>query len=78
MLRHRSTATSRYSSTSRMRTHKQGSTCEQEARIETDKWLPLPRRASATTTTHVRDRSFDERSYKLATLAVERFGHLGK
>ena len=81
MLRRRSTATIRYYSTSRiMRTHKRGSTCEQEEALnETDQLLLLLRRASATTAL-VRDRcpSSNERSYKLATLAVEVFGCLGK
>ena len=50
MLRQRSIATKRYYSTSRMRTHKRVSTCEQTALTETDQLLPLLRRASAVTT----------------------------
>ena len=70
-------ATNRYSSASRMRSHKREPTCGQAARIETDQRLPLPRRAS----NHYAGPgqvSFDERSYKLVTVAVEHFGSLGK
>ena len=76
MLRHRSIATSRYSSTSRMRTHKQGSTCGQEARIETDQRLPLPRanQPLRSSGTGVLRRAH----LQLATLAVDSFGRLGE
>ena len=59
-----------------MQTRKHRYTCRQEALIMVDQ-LPLrPRRASANTTLD-RDVSFDERSHKLTTFAVESFGHLG-
>ena len=59
-----------------MRTYKQGSTCGQEARIETDQRLPLPRHASATTTL-VRGRCPSTNAATTA-LVVESFGRLGK
>ena len=79
MLRHQSVATKQYYSTSCMRAHKWECTCGQAALTETDQLLPLLRHASAITRL-VRDRqvSFDERSYKLATLAVDCFGRLGQ
>ena len=77
MLRHQSIATNRYSSISRMWTHKRGSTSVGSA----------DRNGSAAFTSEASKRnhyarpgqvSFDERSYKLATLAVESFGRFGK
>ena len=75
MLRHPSIATKRYCSTPRMQTPKPWIACVPAALTEMDWSLPNQRSASAATTVS-RDKC--ERSYKLATLAVERFGHLGK
>ena len=50
MLRHRSIATKRYCSTSRMQTHKRWATCVQVALTEKGWLLPNPRRASAAIT----------------------------
>ena len=78
MLRHRCIATKRYYSTSCMRTNKQTSTCGQAALTEMDQLLLPLRRASAVITL-ARDKVlFDERSYKLAALAVESFERIGK
>ena len=61
MLRHRSAATKRYFSTSRMRTHNREPTCGQAAPTQTDQPLPLVRRASAIITL-VRDRCASTRA----------------
>ena len=52
-------------------------TCEEAVLITMDQ-LPMPPRRASINTALVRDNvSFDERSHKLAAVAVERFGHLG-
>ena len=62
--------------TSPMQTRRRRYTCEEAVLITMDQ-LPLPPRRARVNTTLVRDMSFDERSHKLATLAVESFGRLG-
>ena len=62
-----------------MQTRKLKHTCEMAARPVMGQQLKRPRRESVSTTlvqdTYV---SFDERSFKLTTLAVESFGRLGE
>ena len=73
MLRRRSIATKRYCSTSRAQTHMRAGSANREglaaSKSEARKRSHYARPGQV---------SFDERSYKLATLAVESFGRLGK
>ena len=79
MLRHRSVATKICRWMSRMQTHKRWATCVQAALTETGWLLPNLRRAKRSRYARPGQQgSFDERSYKLATLTVESFGCLGK
>ena len=79
MRRHRRIETKRYFSTQRMPTRKWRATCVQAVPTGTGWLLPNPSRASAPTTLD-QNKCPSTRAaiYKLATLAVESFGLLGR
>ena len=78
MLWYRSIAAKRYRSTSRMQTHKRWATCVQGALTEMGLVASKSEARKRSNYSRPGQISFDERSYKLATLTVESFGRFGK
>ena len=78
MRRHRSIATKRHCSTSPVQTHKRWATCVQATLSEIGWQLSKSEACKPNHYARPGHVSFDERSYKLATLAVRSFGRLGR